>query len=115
MTVHALSHKERQKEKKESAEEGNTIQCKFCGRRHERKKEKCPAYGQKCKKCGKHNHFATVCKTSGTGKKTRVFAVDNETEDPDSGEDVHCIRLGSRSEAVNVEPDAVVGDAELHL
>ena len=25
------------------------IQCKFCGTEHERKKESCPAWGQKCK------------------------------------------------------------------
>lgn len=35
--------------------------CKFCGRDHEVKK--CPAYGKKCSKCNKLNHFAVVCKS----------------------------------------------------
>ena len=42
----------------------NIIDCKFCGKSHERNKQKCPAYGKKCKKCGNENHFATKCKTS---------------------------------------------------
>ena len=35
--------------------------CQRCGRKHE--KEKCPAYGEKCRKCGKPNHFAIVCRS----------------------------------------------------
>lgn len=37
--------------------------CNFCGRTHERDKNKCPAFGKRCKKCGKENHFAVKCKT----------------------------------------------------
>ena len=37
------------------------IDCKFCGRQHERKKESCPAWGQVCKKCRGKNHFAKCC------------------------------------------------------
>lgn len=37
------------------------IQCKFCGREHEKKKEKCPAQSKKCSSCGKLNHFAKCC------------------------------------------------------
>lgn len=33
-------------------------QLKFCGKSHERNKEKCPAYGQVCKKCKKENNLA---------------------------------------------------------
>ncbi|XP_011664712.2 uncharacterized protein K02A2.6-like [Strongylocentrotus purpuratus] len=39
-------------------------QCKYCGREHPRDKNKCPAYGQTCKACGKQNHFANVCMLS---------------------------------------------------
>lgn len=39
----------------------NKKKCKFCGKYHEFKKEKCPAYGKECGKCNKPNHFATVC------------------------------------------------------
>ena len=34
---------------------------KYCGRRHERKKEKCPAFGKTCNKCGGKDHFSNVC------------------------------------------------------
>ena len=34
------------------------IDCRFCGRNHERKKELCPAWGQVCSKCRGKNHFA---------------------------------------------------------
>ena len=40
------------------------VDCKFCGKSHERSKQKCPAYGKTCKKCGKENHFAAKCKAS---------------------------------------------------
>jgi hypothetical protein len=36
--------------------------CSRCGRKHAIRR--CPAYQQTCKKCGKRNHFATVCKTT---------------------------------------------------
>ena len=35
--------------------------CQRCGRKHD--KAKCPAYGEKCRKCGKPNHFAIVCRS----------------------------------------------------
>lgn len=45
------------------------IHCGRCGfARHE--KDECPAKGKICKKCGKRNHFARVCK-SRPGRKSR--------------------------------------------
>ena len=35
----------------------------FCGREHKMKKEYCPAYGKKCNKCGRFNHFSSKCKS----------------------------------------------------
>lgn len=35
--------------------------CKFCGRNHPLRN--CPAFGKKCTKCSKLNHFASVCKS----------------------------------------------------
>ena len=35
----------------------------FCGLKHPFAKEKCPAYGKKCTKCGIKNHAEKVCKT----------------------------------------------------
>lgn len=51
--------------------------CKYCDRQHEAQKESCPAYGQTCRKCGKANHFATVCKA----KTTTGHVCDIETEE----------------------------------
>ena len=36
--------------------------CPKCGENH-RRYDKCPAQGKKCLKCGKWNHWASVCKT----------------------------------------------------
>ena len=35
--------------------------CKYCGGQHEAVRAQCPAYGKNCHKCGKANHFHTVC------------------------------------------------------
>ena len=35
--------------------------CKFCGKSHERNREKCSAFGQICKKFKKENHVASKC------------------------------------------------------
>ena len=37
------------------------INCTFCAKKHEEKKEKCPAWGKTCDKCGAKNHFSVVC------------------------------------------------------
>ncbi|KAK5853431.1 hypothetical protein PBY51_007214 [Eleginops maclovinus] len=44
--------------------QADKVDCTFCGKSHERSKQKCPAYGKTCKKCGKENHFAAKCKAS---------------------------------------------------
>ena len=46
-----------------SLETGEFVKCSFCGRRHERRKEKCPAWGKTCTKCHKANHFAKECRS----------------------------------------------------
>ena len=33
----------------------------FCGKNHERDRNKCPAFGKICTKCKKKNHFAKCC------------------------------------------------------
>ena len=44
-----------------SARKTKIINCKYCGQRNEWQKEKCPAYGQRCKLCNKDNHFHIKC------------------------------------------------------
>ena len=62
------------------------IDCKFCGRRHPRNKNLCPACGSKCQKCGLANHFAIKCKTREirppkTGKRLHLVEIEDDTED----------------------------------
>ena len=40
------------------------ISCKFCGKKHVRSREECPAWGKSCSKCGEKNHFADKCTES---------------------------------------------------
>ena len=56
--------------------------CKFCGYSHPA--NKCPAYGKTCSKCGKNNHFQSVCRSSAKRvqevekeESNSVFAVGN--------------------------------------
>ena len=37
------------------------ILCKFCGKRHMKRREECPAWGKNCNKRGDKNHFAAKC------------------------------------------------------
>ena len=64
----------------------DSSKCKFCGYNHSR--GKCPAYGKTCAKCGKRNHFATVCKsseesTSSLRSSKKVNEEEYEYEDTD--------------------------------
>ena len=37
-----------------------TVNCMFCGKTHD--KDKCPAWGQKCRACQRLNHFVPKCR-----------------------------------------------------
>ncbi|KAK3087333.1 hypothetical protein FSP39_004790 [Pinctada imbricata] len=51
--------------------------CSSCGRKHDQTLESnCPAHGQKCHKCGYHNHFAAMCKASSKNRRKKVYGVD---------------------------------------
>ncbi|XP_063370221.1 uncharacterized protein LOC134658469 [Cydia amplana] len=57
--------------RKNAPSHGNNYrQCDYCGSNHE--KFKCPAYGQRCAKCHRSNHFAKVC---------RMYAVQGDSTD----------------------------------
>ena len=40
---------------------GIAAECRYCGQQHQQRQ--CPAYGKICRKCGKKNHFANVCRS----------------------------------------------------
>ena len=44
----------------------NDLECRYCGRRHIRGRNNCPAFGKSCSKCNKANNFAAKCLSSKT-------------------------------------------------
>ena len=74
--ANAVNQKESSKKPKAPKENGKdpkdqlSVECKYCGNKHEWKRDKCPAYGKTCSLCGKANHFAAKCsKNSRESKK----------------------------------------------
>ena len=65
------------KEKKKPPKNQLFEECKFCGRQHERKRAKCPAYGQICSSYSKPNHFAVKC-----GNKSRNPSIERSISLP---------------------------------
>lgn len=62
------------------------VTCKFCGNKHEKLHDKCPAFGKRCLSCKKMNHFTAQCRLN-----TKVNVVDTD-EDKD---DEYCLTLES--------------------
>ena len=54
------------------------VNCQFCGRQHERKKEMCPAWRQVCRKCNKRNHFSPCCPPD---IRSKVHVIDEQSSD----------------------------------
>jgi hypothetical protein len=62
LKIDVVKQKSNQKTQKEPTTKKNEIfKCKRCETKH--KARECPAYGKKCHKCGKLNHFQIACKT----------------------------------------------------
>ena len=59
------------------------LHCNCCGKKHIRKKELCPAWGNKCSKCQQHNQFAVCCPPD---IRKRVINVDHQEEHSDSSD-----------------------------
>ena len=74
-TVYATSHKKKMDTKKS---------CFKCGGEFPHK-DKCPALGKTCNKCGKKNHFANMCKTS--RDKIHYNEEKDNSDDQDSDDD----------------------------
>ena len=64
--------------------------CKFCGYKHEKQRDKCPAWGKTCDNCKGLNHFKSKCKnihalnqSNGNGEDSDdqwLMAVNNGTD-----------------------------------
>ncbi|XP_064107989.1 uncharacterized protein K02A2.6-like [Macrobrachium nipponense] len=77
--------------------------CKFCGEKHEWRKEKCPAHGKKCTKCGKYNHYAVKCKSR---KINYVSGNDNDFDvsSSDESECEYLLKVSSKKDKL-IEAD----------
>ena len=98
--IHALKHHKEKKPRlpKDPRDSKGAKTCNYCGGNHELKREKCPAYGKTCGKCGKSNHFAKVCKKRGRRKKP-VNAV--SVSSSDTGESLFTIQLTPEVDSVH--------------
>jgi len=100
--------------------------CKYCNRKHEARKEACPAYGRSCRRCSMKNHFeaSSVCqsKTGGhRGARRDVNEIDTDEElltlgDTDADRWYTRMKIGNRTvrflldcgATVNLLPEALV-------
>lgn len=87
-----------------------STECKYCGKRHERKRGKCPAYGTTCSSYGKPNHFAAKCsknsrefkkKCSQKPKRKKVNQLVNISESSEE-EEILSVSLAHTANAVNM-------------
>ena len=95
--VNALNHKEKKDGRDASPK---LVNCKYCGRKHERSRDKCPAFGKECAKCGKTNHFAKLCKQKLGGRqrrKERIHRVRDAKTSQDSSDEEYCFTISSQN------------------
>ena len=78
LNVHLLKENKKSSEGQPSPANQLHYPCCFCGRRHESKREACPAWGKQCVKCGKENHFARKCPLSSTSNKVSLLEEEDE-------------------------------------
>ena len=84
--AHAVHHKKKESSKhKHDKEQSQSrkqrdIKCKFCGKTHEMKKEKCPAYGDKCTFCKGNNHWERVCLKKKRQEKAHMIGQNSDTD-----------------------------------
>ena len=81
-TVSAI---ERDRSKPKLVENGSeprrSRECWNCGRRHDiQKRELCPAYGKRCSKCRRLNHFAAKCRSGGSPSVRLVMSTEDQGE-----------------------------------
>lgn len=85
----------------------NTVECKLCGKTHEKNKQKCPAFGNKCAKCGRENHFAVKCKAKPDQRwKKSVSTIATKYVSDDYDEDITCITITDTEIVDAVETDS---------
>ncbi|CAM4713618.1 unnamed protein product [Leuciscus chuanchicus] len=89
----------------------DTVDCKFCGKTHDKNKLKCPAYGKKCKKCGKDNHFAAKCRARPEHREKTIVHKVTECESEEY-EEILCV-TEAQAEDVNAVGTSRADDTQL--
>lgn len=75
---------ENQAPRSESSNSSKLYDCKKCGTEHEQ--FKCPAFGLRCKVCGRKNHFAAGCFSKTKYRKVQMVMQSEDSEtDEESG------------------------------
>lgn len=72
-------------ERKEETRAETKFQCRRCNRKHGPRE--CPAFGKKCNRCGKLNHFETAYRVKGVQE-----IKDSENEEKMSIESAHIVK-----------------------
>ena len=87
------------------------MRCGYCGGRHPRAKEKCPAFGKICNACGARNHFATCCKTQKQyQKKTKIRHFEEEESETESEDDIFKIDHNAGKRERNIQARMMIND-----
>jgi len=80
-TQHSTSHSRNTLTTSSVSKQIQKPYCDQCGNYHTRQ-QVCPALGAECRKCGKRNHFAKVCRTRGT-QLMNNYSIQKEKPDTD--------------------------------
>ena len=89
----------------------NQQSCKSCKSYHPPRR--CPAYGKKCRKCGKMNHFSKACWTQTASYSKSVSSIQTESDRPTEVPEffIGAIDFGNDSDNWNIEVS--VNDANI--
>ena len=95
--VNTLSQRTKQGSRGKNKSRPKFVECKYCGRKHERSRGKCVAFGKECTKCGKANHLAKVCRQENPSpkkeRKERIHQFGTSPESQDSSDEEYCFTL----------------------
>ncbi|CAB4002703.1 Hypothetical predicted protein, partial [Paramuricea clavata] len=78
-------------------------ECKFCGRKHEMVKSKCPALGKTCNLCKRSNHFAAKCP-----RKDKKIRIVEETDSSELSSETEFISTVSRINSLGGKSSAAI-------
>ena len=85
--------------------------CLFCGNEHPLKRDKCPAWGQKCSGCGGRNHFTSVCEKT---KPKRIHGISEHNDESSSEESEIELLAGVTTDSQGTDVHAVKYAKEIY-